>query len=174
MRLVHNHTAEDARGRRRALRLPPGLALLAATAWVAAGAAGAGAAVGLAASSPGAAHFCGVASGYRSQIDPATQITPSAATTSLATLESRMKTAFQKIKTEEPSIIGAAPTAIQNDLKDIFAVDNVLFGDLQKAHWNFLALAADEKTLQADEAKIAAPLAALKTYFTSQCHLTLG
>lgn len=166
MRLVHTHTAGDARVRPRMLRLPPALALLATVAWVAAGASGAAAA---ATPSPAVVHFCGVAANVRSEINPATDITPSAVTTSLATLESKLKTAFTKIESEEPSIINAAPSSIQADIKDVFAVDNVLFSDLVKAHWNFMALAADQKTLEADEAKIARPLAAIKTFF-NQCH----
>jgi hypothetical protein len=167
MRLVHKQGAARGRGRRWALRLPSALAVTAVACLAAT--AGAGAVV---APSPGAAHFCGVAEGVRSTINPATDITPAAVTTSLATLESRLKTAFSKIESEEPSIIGAAPASIQTDIKNVFAVDNVLFSDLQKAHWNFMALAADEKTLEADEAKIAAPLAAIKSYFTNECHVT--
>jgi hypothetical protein len=170
MRLVHKQRAVEGRGRKRFLRLPAALALV-VVAWVAATAGGAGAAVGMA-PSPTAAHFCGVAEGVRSTINPATDITPSAATTSLASLESRLKTAFTKIESEEPGIIGAAPSDIQADMKDVFTVDNVLFSDLQKAHWNFMALAADQKTLETDEAKIAAPLAAIKSYFTNECHVS--
>lgn len=168
MRLVHHDTAGSDRRFFAPGRRAPGLVLVAMLIGVALAASGASAAVG--STSRATANFCGLASGVSSTLNPASEITPTAATTSLATLESRMKTAFEKVESEEPMIISAAPSQIQGDIKAVFAVDNVLIGDLKKANWNFMALAADAKTLEASVAKIKAPVAAIEAYFKAQCH----
>jgi len=84
-------------------------------------------------------------------------------------MESKLKTDYGKFEAAEPALVGAAPSQIKGDLKQVFSVDNVLFQDLKNAHWNFLALAGDEKYLVAEEAKLKVPLAALEAYFKGTC-----
>src|SRR5579872_6256336 len=160
MRLVHKQEAGSGRQAGRRARFSSGAALVAALAVAGVTASGAGAAQS---SRAAVASFCGLANGVSSSLNPSTQFVPSAST-SLASLETRLKTAFQKVQSEEPMIISAAPSSIQRDIRQVFAVDNVLIGDLNKVHWNFLALAGEAKTLQAEFAKIKQPVKALQAY----------
>jgi hypothetical protein len=125
---------------------------------------GAGGASASGTSAAAAGSFCGLAGGVAK-----TALGPTTATTSISSLESKLKTDFGKFEAAEPALIGAAPSAIKSDLRQVFGVDNALFQDLKTAHWNFLALATDEKSLEAEEAKIKVPLAALEAYFKSSC-----
>jgi|SRR5580704_4570956 hypothetical protein len=166
MRLVHNQEAGSRRQAGRRARLSSGAALVVALAVAGATASGAGAAQSAGAA---VASFCGLANGVSSTLNPSTQFVPSAST-SLASLESKMKTAFEKVHSEEPMIIAAAPSSIQGDMRAVFAVDNVLIGDLNKVNWNFIALAGESKQLQAEFAKIQKPVKAIEAYFASSCH----
>jgi hypothetical protein len=117
-----------------------------------------------------AGGFCGLAKGVASTaVDPSAQLTPTSASYSLASLESKIKIAFEKVESEEPALIAASPSPVKGDLQKIFAVDNLLIADLKKANWNFVALAADEKTLEAAEAEIKPAIASLDAYFKSEC-----
>ena len=131
---------------------------------------GAGGASASGTSAAAAGSFCGLAGGVaKTALDPSSGLSPTTATTSISSLESKLKTDFGKFEAAEPALIGAAPSAIKSDLRQVFGVDNALFQDLKTAHWNFLALATDEKSLEAEEAKIKVPLAALEAYFKSSC-----
>jgi len=164
MRLVL-HRGGGMRVRRRPR--PTSLALVSALVLLAVGAATANASP---ASSVSAADFCGLVHGVaKTALNPSSGLSPTAATTSLSTMESTLKTDFGKFEAAEPALIGSAPSPIKGDLKQVFGVDNVLFQDLKNAHWNFLALAGDEKYLLAEEAKIKVPLAALEAYFKGTC-----
>jgi hypothetical protein len=146
------------------------VALVSALVLLAVGTAGASASAASRASAAEAGSFCGLAAGIaKTALNPSSGLSPTSAATSLASLESKLKTEFGMIQAAEPALIGAAPGSIKGDLKQVFAVDNMLFQDLKNAHWNFLALAPDEKSLEAEEAKIKVPLATLEAYFKTSC-----
>ena len=89
--------------------------------------------------------------------------------TSLTALEANFKTALLKVKTEEPIIIAAAPSAIKGDLAQVFVVENKFVAAFQKVNFNFMALAPYEKTFLAEAATIKKPLAAIEAYYKANC-----
>jgi len=145
-------------------------ALVSAVLLLAVGAAAANASPASRASPAASSSFCGLAGGVaKTALDPSSGLNPTSQTTSIPALESKLKTDFETLEAAEPALISAAPSKIKGDLTQVFGVDNTLVQDLKNAHWNFLALAADAKTLEAQESKIKVPLAALEAYFKTTC-----
>lgn len=115
--------------------------------------------------------FCGLSAGIaKTALSPTSSITPTAIEHfSLASLEARLKTSFEKFKTDEPIILANAPSQIRGDLVKIFAVDDKFVADLEKVNFNFMALLPDEKALQTAAQSIKPYVTAVSAYFKTSC-----
>jgi hypothetical protein len=164
MRLVHQDHIE--RGRHavswRAPALVSALVLLAGIASASAFGAGARSAAG--------ASFCGASAGVYKDVVNATgaSFRPTSAA-SITALMTSLKTELLKVKSEEPTLLANAPAKLKPDFQAVFAFENVIIGDLQKANFNVLALAADAKTLETGANKIKPDLNAIEAYYRGTC-----
>lgn len=94
--------------------------------------------------------------------------TTSAGSTSIASVQAAMKANFTRIHAAENTLLAASSGSIKGHLQKIFAFDNRVYSDLQKAHWSILALAKDAQALEAQAAKVKPDLLAVQKYF-SKC-----
>lgn len=168
MRLVHQDHFE--RGRHavpsRFLALVSTLVVLAGLASASALAAGARGA--------GGASFCSASAGVYKDLVNATGASIRPGAGSLATLMSSLKTELKTVKSAEGPLLANAPAKIKPDLQAVFAFENVIAGDLQKAKYNVLALAADAKSLETGANKIKPDLNALEAYYRGTCGFKTG
>ena len=110
-----------------------------------------------------AANLCSVSKSV------ATNIVDSTKTSNITGSPAFLKAYWNKVKSAEPVILGAASGGQKTDFQEVFSFINAAVADLSKANWNYTGLLPYEQTLSSDAAKIKAPLAALKTYYTTTC-----
>ena len=170
MRLVEITPARSVERSRSAARSVTALLVCAFVVMASAAAATASSDVRASAAAGAGSPFCGLSSKFASTaLSPTSSLVPNTAATSISTLESRMKIEFETFKSEEPALLASAPSQIKADLVKVFAVDDKLVGVLEKANFNFMALAPYAKSLEAEAATIKPDIAALSGYFKTSC-----
>lgn len=112
-----------------------------------------------------AVSLCSVGKGIASSLAHSGTVVMPSATTSIASLEKQMKTAFTRIKAAESVVLANAPASLKPHFVKVFAFDNKVYAELSKAHWNILALAKNAQSFEAEVAKIKPDLLAIEAYF---------
>ena len=116
-------------------------------------------------STAAADDLCSVAKGVSSAITHSgSTITPTAGT-SITSLEKSLKATFTHIKAAESVVLANSPSSLKPHFVRVFAFDNMLYSELSKANWNFIALAKNAKSLEAGVAKIKPDILAIEAYF---------
>ncbi len=169
--LVHTDRSDARRpvGMRRRSTL---LALLSALAvLIGCGATAASASTGsLSASAASQASFCGLAASLAPSLEnPEAKLKAPTSLAGLATIESSLRNALEKLKLAEPSLLSAAPSTLQPDIMGVFGFDNLLLSDLAKVHFTFLDLVAYRTSIEAAGKRAKGDVAGLVAYFKNTC-----
>ena len=129
--------------------------------------AGAAAGANAAGTAFGGGSFCKMAATYSHS-----DVTAADAALSTTTLKSD----FEKLRTAEPLMLADAPSTLRPDLEKIFAFDNTFIGELEKANFNFEALAEASPSallkLKTSVTALKPVFTALETYFKTTCGVT--
>lgn len=128
--------------------------------------------LGAVASSAGAAtsstatakDLCSEAKSVGASITNSTHFTPTAGS-SLTSLEASLKASFTHIKAAESIVLAESPGSLKPHFERVFAFDNMVYSELSKANWNFVAFAKNASSLEAGAAKVKPDIAAIQAYF---------
>ena len=110
------------------------------------------------------ADLCSLAKSVGSSIDNSTHFTPTAGA-SITALEASLKASFTHIKSSESLVLAESPGSLKPHFERVFAFDNMVYSELSKANWNFIAFAKNASSLEAGAAKVRPDIVAIQAYF---------
>jgi len=119
----------------------------------------------LAKGSASGSQFCQFASNVSKQSAVSAAAAASAPTS--------LKTDYQRLMAEEPTILAQAPAAIKGDFQTVFTYLNKFYSDLASINFDFTKLTpAMEKDFTSDSAGLSSASKAIENYVTQACGLS--